>query len=648
MALAITVDTTSFDFGTDKPATKKTGTFTVTLGDGSPGFGINSGDSYKVSIKNLAPSSITITDPNSSTFVLDENTFTQPVSFEVVFPLDPVPKTQQISWAYQILVSSTLSGTQVVDLKGVMDTSSLKIVVSPPSNSLGQQLHGAKVTDSFTIALVDSSGSIPSGVHYDVSMEDTWVAPSTLAGQPSPITSVNPARGTTFTLGDGYGDSKLVTYEVTFPEIFPLNLVSWSDALTVHCNVGDQSFNIDGTSTDPVDSEHSLSSFVEIKGPDTFSCVTGDPNNSIVPGNFHQVEYLGSLLVEGTEHFLASSWVWSIDLQTTSGPAYHLPSNVVIVANPSPGLDIPCKCDINSSFTLPSDRTWLRDANNNIVANVSATCFDVGATPISQRYGERTVGIECPPVPTRHPGWSRCFKCEGMFYSHVSTFGGVCPTDGKPHVSASGLYFQRFGEDAPGQQGGWRRCDKCQGLFYARASSGKGICPADHNPHSDDGSDHYASIIGDTPIVNDEVPAKQGGWRWCFKCQGMFYARDGAGKGVCPADQQPHDDRASGPYASLVIQTSLPPVIRIDAKPSGDTTIYKQIRLIATATQPGDARFTYQWRAVTKSAAIIHGDTATPDVQFDEGVGPYTFEVTVTNASGLSSVASITITYVGR
>ena len=44
--------------------------------------------------------------------------------------------------------------------------------------------------------------------------------------------------------------------------------------------------------------------------------------------------------------------------------------------------------------------------------------------------------------------------------------------------------------------------------------------------------------------------SKQSGWRWCRKCQGMFYA-GGRTQGVCPVDPKGHDGSASGHYAAV-------------------------------------------------------------------------------------------------
>jgi len=138
-----------------------------------------------------------------------------------------------------------------------------------------------------------------------------------------------------------------------------------------------------------------------------------------------------------------------------------------------------------------------------------------------------------------------CGKCEGSFYGVATAGKGVCPADHHPHSDAgSGKYSQLIGEDIPKlQQGGWRWCSKCEGMFYGRASAGKGVCPAG-GAHTDAGSGHYAIALG------EDSPGRQGGWRWCSKCEGLFYGRATAGMGVCPAGGT-HTDAGSGHYVQL-------------------------------------------------------------------------------------------------
>jgi kumamolisin len=176
--------------------------------------------------------------------------------------------------------------------------------------------------------------------------------------------------------------------------------------------------------------------------------------------------------------------------------------------------------------------------------------------------------------------WRWCYKCQGMFWDgrlapwvtlppppvhlpatpepHVTfpppplgdpCLGGACPADHRAHdATQSGYYAAAVGEEGRGQQGGWRWCRKCSGMFFALNPS-KGVCPSDGQAHDDSQSPHYAAVRGD-----GDDPVQQGGWRWCHKCQGMFFAlppSQGSQGGVCPADGQAHDGGQSGAYGML-------------------------------------------------------------------------------------------------
>lgn len=78
------------------------------------------------------------------------------------------------------------------------------------------------------------------------------------------------------------------------------------------------------------------------------------------------------------------------------------------------------------------------------------------------------------------------------------------------------------------------------GFFYSGGAS-MGYCPAG-GPHTNQGSGAYAAILGGNSTQ------RQGGWRWCKDCMGMFYSGNSAG--VCPAGGG-HDSSGSGQYAFL-------------------------------------------------------------------------------------------------
>ena len=89
--------------------------------------------------------------------------------------------------------------------------------------------------------------------------------------------------------------------------------------------------------------------------------------------------------------------------------------------------------------------------------------------------------------------------------------------------------------DSGSGQSNWRWCSKCQGLFFA-GSPTLGVCPAG-GTHTDVGSDNY---------VLPDSGSGQSNWRWCSKCQGLFFAGNPT-LGACPAGGT-HTDVGSDNY----------------------------------------------------------------------------------------------------
>jgi len=86
-------------------------------------------------------------------------------------------------------------------------------------------------------------------------------------------------------------------------------------------------------------------------------------------------------------------------------------------------------------------------------------------------------------------------------------------------------------------QSNWRWCRKCQGLFFFGHSK-NGFCPAGGS-HDMVGSGNY--------MLSLETGNGQPNWRWCFQCEGLFFAGNAGSLGVCPAGGV-HGGFSSGNY----------------------------------------------------------------------------------------------------
>ena len=98
-------------------------------------------------------------------------------------------------------------------------------------------------------------------------------------------------------------------------------------------------------------------------------------------------------------------------------------------------------------------------------------------------------------------------------------------------------------------QSGWRWCEKCQGLFFS-GNPDQGACPA--------GGRHDASRSGAYLMtLGDGGEGMQAAWRWCQKCQGLFFSGN-PDQGACPAGAG-HDASRSGAYSMRFDPNPPPP-----------------------------------------------------------------------------------------
>lgn len=90
----------------------------------------------------------------------------------------------------------------------------------------------------------------------------------------------------------------------------------------------------------------------------------------------------------------------------------------------------------------------------------------------------------------------------------------------------------------PGRQPNWRWCRRCQTLFYFNGFT-TGWCVRGGG-HDCEGSGKYE------PYHN--YPVGQDQWRWCNRCQCMCYGGLGSQRGQCPSGDR-HDYTGSGNYS---------------------------------------------------------------------------------------------------
>jgi hypothetical protein len=87
------------------------------------------------------------------------------------------------------------------------------------------------------------------------------------------------------------------------------------------------------------------------------------------------------------------------------------------------------------------------------------------------------------------------------------------------------------------------------------------------------------------------------------------------------------------------------------ADPKNATVVSNEIQLDGSMSTSSDGKpLTYQWTIPrgSPSAAIYHGNSATPSVQFSQGRGVYTFLLTVTDSTGTSSTDVAIVNFAGN
>ena len=132
--------------------------------------------------------------------------------------------------------------------------------------------------------------------------------------------------------------------------------------------------------------------------------------------------------------------------------------------------------------------------------------------------------------------WRWCHQCQGLFFAGNPS-QGCCPNAGilgGSHSFRDSGNYKLVHNTPSGGQNNWRWCSRCQGMFFAGNSLGR--CQA--------GGMHSSAGSGDYTLFQD-TGSGQDNWHWCNKCQGLFFA--GRSSGNCPAGGA-HDQTGSGNY----------------------------------------------------------------------------------------------------
>jgi hypothetical protein len=196
--------------------------------------------------------------------------------------------------------------------------------------------------------------------------------------------------------------------------------------------------------------------------------------------------------------------------------------------------------DISSSIPLSSSVAALEEFH------MAGAGYDrsTGAVFVAQQVAESAgpYQIRVASILGGQPNWRWCSACQGMYFAGNGA-PTTCPMGGTHKFAQSYDYALHGAGTGPAGQDNWRWCNKCQGLSFAGNGPPR-KCPMGGN-HDLTGSGDYELIQVDPskPLR----PQMQASWRWCNKCQSLYYAGNIAAT-VC-LEGGSHDDTGSGDYA---------------------------------------------------------------------------------------------------
>jgi len=125
-----------------------------------------------------------------------------------------------------------------------------------------------------------------------------------------------------------------------------------------------------------------------------------------------------------------------------------------------------------------------------------------------------------------------CHKCQSLFHPGSKASGeqdGLCPAGGEHEAMGYVFEFPIHETETATAQSRWRSCGKCKAMFFDGYQT-KGRCPAGGGHRREDRFRDTFALPHSVP----GTPRAQTEWRFCGKCQVMFYNGYPA-KGRCTA-----------------------------------------------------------------------------------------------------------------
>lgn len=132
---------------------------------------------------------------------------------------------------------------------------------------------------------------------------------------------------------------------------------------------------------------------------------------------------------------------------------------------------------------------------------------------------------------------------------------------------------------------------------------------------------------------SDDTPAKLSDVVYVIAGRVVVYSPDAFGTFIVPKPPAPPTNPA-GPQIVIVA-----PGLTVDSQVTLDAS---------KTTDDSGTSLTFMWRSLNKTAVVLNPNTAVATIQFSEGKGVYSFELTVTNGKGVSAKQIVTVNYFGR